>query len=114
MLYGPAIKSAYTGVKIESIMSQLDIIGLLYSQLGIPFEKKYPFTRNPLKKNPPEIAFYNFPGGSGVVIKEGFLTKDLNYAGRNTSVLNNPKDEEKFVAWVDKYLYAAALYLKDM
>ena len=114
LLYGPAIKTAYRGVKIESIMSQLDIIGLLYSQLGIPFEKKYPFTRNPLKKNPPEIAFYNFPGGSGVVTKEGFLTKDLNYAGRNTSVLNNPKDEEKFVAWVDKYLYAAAVYLKDM
>jgi len=82
--------------------------------LGIPFEKKYPFTRNPLKKNPPEIAFYNFPGGSGVVSKEGFLTKDLNLEGKYTSVLKNPTDQAKLEVWIDKYLYAAAVYLKDM
>ncbi len=114
LLFGPALKQQYEGTNFDKVMSQLDIIGLLYGQMKIPYEKKYPFTRNPLKANAPEIVFYNFPGGSGIISNQGTLTKDLNYEGKNTKDLKDPKTEKSMIEWVDKYLYEAAVYLKKI
>ena len=111
LLYGPALNQQYQGYDMKKIISQLDIIGLLYDQLGIPFEKKYPFSRNPLKKNHPEVAFYNYPGGSGVVTRDGNITKDLNV---NRKIEGTEEERIKELRlWVDQYLHEAAKYLQS-
>ncbi|MCO6461418.1 MAG: sulfatase-like hydrolase/transferase [Saprospiraceae bacterium] len=113
LLFGPALKEQYCGQINDHIISQLDLVGLLLSQLGIDYQTRYPFSRNPLQSNGKQIAFYNFPGGSGIVTDKGSLTK--NIADKN--FLNHLKNDTTALRLnneIEKYLNTTANYLKGL
>ncbi|MCC7148617.1 MAG: sulfatase-like hydrolase/transferase [Saprospiraceae bacterium] len=112
LLYGPVLKPEFCGMDIHKVVSQLDLTGLLLSQLGLEYRGKYPFTRNPLQSNFKEMAFYNFPGGSGIVTPNSWLTRNLN----------DPKERERIgsdtlkaalYGDIGRYLHKASIYLRD-
>ncbi len=112
LLYGPVLRPEFCGMDIQKVVSQLDLTGLLLSQLGLEYRGKYPFTRNPLQSDFKEMAFYNFPGGSGIVTPNSWLTRNLN----------DPKERERIgsdtlkaalYGDIGRYLHKASIYLKD-
>lgn len=113
LLFGPALKPEYSGQIIDRIVSQLDLTGLLLSQLGHEFQSRYPFTRNPLQYNSRPIAFYNYPGGSGIVTPQHFLTKNIH----DKDIRNSMQQDTLQVRLnneIEKYLNKASLYLKGL
>lgn len=112
LLYGPALKPDYRGKIEEKIISQLDVTGLLLSQLGFDYRTRYPFTRNPLQPNHRQIAFYNYPGGSGIVTPGAFVTKDINNKNEKNGLL---RDTARLHLYndIEKYLNKAACYLRE-
>lgn len=112
LLFGPVLKPEFRGKDIRKVVSQLDLVGLLLSQLGVDYREKYPFTRNPLQLNFNEMAFYNFPGGSGIVTPNGWLTRNLNDANQRERI---SKDSLQAALYDDigRYLHQASIYLKD-
>lgn len=112
LLYGPALKPDYRGKIEEKIISQLDVTGLLLSQLGFDYRKRYPFTRNPLQPNHREIAFYNYPGGSGIVVPGAFVTRDINNKNEKAGLLGDTT-RLRLYNDIEKYLNKAARYLRE-
>lgn len=87
LFYGNVIKDEYKGLQINKLGSQTDIIGTLFSQLGIESEhENFPWSRNLLNPYTQEFAYIAFEEGIGWVRPSGdfFYEYRLDYYYHNT------------------------------
>ena len=73
VLYGEAL--ARTGVKVETVGSQIDIAATLLGQMGID-HTDFKFSKDMLNPVNPHFAFFTVPDAFGVVTKEGEVVFD--------------------------------------
>lgn len=66
MLCGDVIKPEYRGMKINKVVSQVDVPVLLLHQMGLNYQH-YPWGKNVLNEYSPGFAFYSFEEGFGWV-----------------------------------------------
>ncbi len=77
LFIGGALKEEWKGVRVEKIVSQLDIVSTLLHQMHID-SRRFPWSRNMLNPETPSGAYYVFFGGAGYVNDSGFTASYYN------------------------------------
>lgn len=75
--YGEVIKPEYRGMKIDRIISQLDVPKTLLNQLRIGSDE-YSWSRDALNPYQKPFAYYSFINGVGWISDKGYFTFDYN------------------------------------
>jgi phosphoglycerol transferase MdoB-like AlkP superfamily enzyme len=73
LLLGGALRPEWKGQQWDNIVSQLDVVGGLLSQMGLD-RSRYPWSRDMFNPTLPNAAYYVFYGGVGRVTPEGYAS----------------------------------------
>lgn len=95
LFFGDVIKPEFKGKKVNKIMSQSDLAGILLAQLGIE-NKHFPWSRNVLAEDYPEYAFYTTKGVVGVKTPHQEVAYDPE-----GKVVTHIKEEAEYKALLD-------------
>lgn len=103
-VFGGALKDEYKGLKVDKVVSQLDIATTLADFVGAKYPK-FKYSLNLFAKKREHVAFYNANGTFGVINDEFSVSYDM--LKRNVGYTTLPKED---IILRDSLLHQAKAY----
>nr|MBP6456201.1 sulfatase-like hydrolase/transferase [Chitinophagaceae bacterium] len=89
LFFGEVLNKKFQGVKIENVVSQLDISYTILESLGVKnFENKFPYSKS-LLNTKQHFAPYTYHNGAGFIIDSSVCCYDMNNLNKPVFEKNN-------------------------
>ncbi len=88
-VFGGALKKEFGGVKVDAVVSQLDVAATLAGFVGADAQR-FPYSRSLFAVDRPHVAFFNSNSTFGIVNDQGTISYDMQK--RNVGFTDIPKE----------------------